>query len=263
MDGEPRDEPPIRVAILTAMRSELAPLRGRLGLEPSARQGRRVHEGSFTTGDGVTVELVALVTRMGTTAATETASWALDVVAPHHVVVVGVAGGVDRDLRIGDVVVPRSVVDRASDRTLHPVALTGLDPAGVIVTSDELQYGATMHAWLAEKGATAVDMETASIGLVCEDRGVPWTAIRAISDRVDQHAEEYDVFGLAKPDGSPDVGAALRYVARNPRRIPYLMALGKGAARATTAAASVAASAIRAHPWGRPAAHPAPAGSAE
>ena len=132
---------------------------------------------------------------------------------------------------------------------LHPTPLADHRPRGVIVTSDELQYGAEMHGWLAAEGADAVDMETGAIGLVCEARSVPWSAFRSISDRVDEHAESYDVFHLAHPDGSPDLGASVRFVLRRPGSIPYLVRLGRGAQRAAAEAAAAAAGAIRAHGW--------------
>lgn len=235
---------PVRIAVLTAMVSELAPVRKRLGLESTELGGVRV-----CTGEVAGHDVLATITEMGTAAARRRTNWLIDTWSPDHLIVAGVAGGVHRDLAVGDLVVPARVVLRGRGAVLEPVPLAGAVPSGTIVTSDELQYGESMHAYLADEGAHAVDMETGAIGEVCAQRGVPWSVFRSISDRVDQHAEEYDVFHLARPDGSPDLMASLRYVARRPHRIPYLVRLGRGSQKATAAAAAAVEHALHHHAW--------------
>jgi adenosylhomocysteine nucleosidase len=94
----------------------------------------------------------------------------------------------------------------------------------------------------------AVDMETVAIAKVCEERGTPWSAVRAISDPADDDSVDTDVIGLVKPDGSPDVGKSIRYLLRHPWRLPKLAALGRDATAAATAAAQTAAKACAEHP---------------
>lgn len=92
---------------------------------------------------------------------------------------------------------------------------------------------------LVADGFVAVDMETAAVAGVCEGRGVKWSAVRAISDLVG--VTPGDVIGLAQPDGSPNVGASIRYLVTKPWRIPRLVRLGFDAKNAADGAAQAAA----------------------
>lgn len=159
-----------------------------------------------------------------------------------RVVMIGVAGGL-RGTTIGQVVVPEVVLDRATGRELRPEPL-GDQPAGGMLATGEFTTEPAVIADLETRGAVAVDMETAAVGAVCEDRGVPWSVFRAISDRLEDGLVDNAVFGLAKPDGSPDMAAVARHVLRHPGRIPTLMRLGRDLRTATSAAADAATAAI-------------------
>ena len=87
-------------------------------------------------------------------------------------------------------------------------------------------------------------METAAIAAVCERRGCPWSVFRAISDRADDGSTDAAIFGLAAPDGAPDVRAVARFLVTRPWRIPQLVRLGRGLARATQTAANAALRAL-------------------
>jgi hypothetical protein len=84
---------------------------------------------------------------------------------------------------------------------------------------------------------------------VCERRGVPWTAFRSLSDHVTKAPVETAVLGLARPDGSANVPALIRYLAPKPWRIRHLSRLAKGSNVATRAAAGAAVDACNAHDW--------------
>jgi hypothetical protein len=121
--------------------------------------------------------------------------------------------------------------------------------AGTIVTSDEFNYPRPTLDRLRDDGVLALDMETGSIAAVCAARGVPWTAFRSLSDHVDKAPVDTAVLGLARPDGSADVGAIVRYLAPKPWRIRHLSRLAKGSNAATHAAADAAVAACTAHEW--------------
>jgi adenosylhomocysteine nucleosidase len=185
---------------------------------------------------------------MGTAGAAEAARRMLDAGDVDHVIVVGIAGGVDDRLAIGDVVRPAIVIDGASGAEYRPHPPDGQsDPPGegALHTSDEFIVDPARVGALRARGVIAMDMETAAVAAVCEERGCPWSVVRAISDRSSDGMTDEAVFELAHPDGSPNFRAVARFVARHPGRIPQLVRLGRDANVATSAAARAAAEACR------------------
>jgi adenosylhomocysteine nucleosidase len=235
----------MRFGILAPMPSELRPVVKAFGLT----------EGRHGTLDGRVGtagehEVIATTTGIGTTLATDAATRMLDRGEVDHVVVVGIAGGIGASSTIRSLVVPASVEDWPEGRALRPAPLGTLTQQGTIVTSDEYGYDPEVVAGFIARGVVAVDMETVAVAKVCVERGVPWSAVRAISDPADDESVDSDVIGLVKPDGTPDVGKSIRYLLRHPLRIPKLAALGRDATAAATVAARTAAEACAEHPSG-------------
>ena len=86
---------------------------------------------------------------------------------------------------------------------------------------------------------------------MCEREGVPWSSVSAISDRATNGSVDDAVLHLSRSDGTPDLGAALRYVLRHPGRVPTLVRLGRGSSLAATRAADAAIAAVRADQAGQ------------
>lgn len=212
-----------RVAVLAAMLPELRPIVRRLGMGPLDLGGTRAHRASAGGR-----EVVAAVTSMGTAAATDVTRRLLDAHPVDHVVVVGVAGAVDPGLHIGALVVPAVVLDEASGEERRPVPLGGNRPAGTLMTTDVLHTDLTAIEALRRQGIVALDMETAAIGAVAEERGIPWSVFRAISDRAGDPRVDAAVVGLSNPDGSPNATAVARFAVTRPHRLPGLAGLAKG-----------------------------------
>ena len=233
-----------RIAVLAPMRNEFRPLVKPLALTRSSEAETTYHRGAIGA-----VEVVATTTGIGTVAATDVTERLLDDHAVDHVVVVGIAGGLGPGLDVGDMVIPAVVVDRPNGRAHRATPIGGVAPAGTIVTSDEFNYPQPILDGFVADGVLALDMETGSVASVCEDRGVPWTAFRSLSDHVTKAPVETAVLGLARPDGSANVPALLRYLAPRPWRIRHLSRLAKGASLATRAAANAAVAACAAHDW--------------
>jgi hypothetical protein len=97
-----------------------------------------------------------------------------------------------------------------------------------------------------EQGVVAVDMETAAVAAVCERRGVPWLAFRAISDVIRDGLVDDSTMTMLKPDGSTDVKGLMKLVATKPSVVPRLARLGRDTTRATDVAAKAAAAACAA-----------------
>ena len=213
----PRGAPVRTVGMLAPMEPELQPLVRQLAMEADGPvyRGRTGH-----------VDVVAMLTTIGMAAGTRAAERILGL-GVDHVIVVGIAGGVDRALQIGDVIVPEVVLDRDSGRTYRPSATGDIPPRGTLSCADELTTDPGRLAEMRAAGVVAVDMETAAVAAVCERSGCPWSVYRGISDVADEGLVDDDLFALARPDGTADPDAVARYLEERPERRRVLERLAR------------------------------------
>jgi adenosylhomocysteine nucleosidase len=228
-------EGPTRVALLAPMEIELAPLVAGLGLEDADG----VHRGRVGG-----VEVLALLTTIGMAAGSAAAERALGLGAD-HVIVVGVAGGVDPRLGIGDVFVPERVVDRAAGTEHRPAYVSEHEPRGTLSCGDDLLLDEAVLAELAADGVVALDMETAAVAAVCEAAGVPWSVFRSPSDRAGEGLVDPSLFALTNADGTMDPDALTRWIDEDPNRVEVLARLANDAQAAAVAAAEAAVRAVQ------------------
>jgi adenosylhomocysteine nucleosidase len=228
------------IAFVCAMPMELRPLTKRLGLRPTRLGDGPGREGSLDGRD-----VVAIVTGMGTELAAAGMARLLDAVTPERVVVVGITGAVEDETPIGALVLPERVVDGASGREHRHELLGPGTTHGVMWTTDRITPADELPA-LRAQGVVSLDMETAAIARACEEREVPWTVFRAISDRATDGSVDEEVFRLSNQDGTPNPRAVARYVLRHPGRLSGMVRMGKGAKLATERAAEAAIAAVRA-----------------
>ena len=227
-----------RVVVLTAMPVELRPVVRALSLQRAPASGAAAYRGRVAT-----TEVVAAATGIGTALATATTERMLADGAD-HVLMVGIAGGIDPALAIGDVVTPTDALSGVTGGR-YPAHGVGTDRLrGTVHTSDELVIDPEVIAGLLAQGVVALDMETAAVAAVCAARRCPWSAYRAISDRPDDGILDDDLLGLARPDGSADAGAAVRLLLRRPATLPRMLRLARGTQRAVAAAAAAAARSV-------------------
>jgi adenosylhomocysteine nucleosidase len=214
----------VRIALVCAMPMEARPLRARV-------RGRD--------------DVVVGVTGMGTALAREGTTRLLDSSGGvDRVVVVGITGALEDETPIGTLVNPEVVVNENTGGEYRPAPLLDGDQSGVMWTTDRMITGADELADLRARGVVSLDMETAAIGEVCEGRGVPWSVVRAISDRASDGSVDAEVFAMSNQDGTPNPRAVARYLLRHPGRIPQLVRLGRGANLARRAAAEAALRAL-------------------
>ena len=228
----------MKVGLIAPMPSELKPLVRELSLRRVTPDDTRHYVGVI----GET-ELVATTSGMGTQLATQAAERLLELGPFDHVMIVGIAGGMGTT-KVGEVILPEVVVDKASGSEYRPQPLTEVNARGRLVTHDDFDMPPDEHERLVAEGFIAVDMETASVAAVCERGGTQWSVVRVVSDLVG--VTPGDVIGLAHPDGSPNVVAGLKYMLRHPTRIPGLVRLGRDGVRAANTAARTAAGTLRA-----------------
>jgi adenosylhomocysteine nucleosidase len=219
------------------MRPELKAIVQSFDLKPTAEEPVFSH-----TGTAGAWEVVSFVTGMGPRLAREATQKALAAGTLDHVMVVGIAGGLDPALPVGSLMVPSRVqlYPDGPEYQTHP--LPPRHAAGGLMTTDGLFDGEDVWRPILERGFGAVDMEAAGVAEVCEAAGVAWSVYRGISDRPDEHIVDQAVFSLSKPDGSADPVALAKYLARDPRRAKALAHLN----RCMQAAATLAADSARA-----------------
>ncbi|HVM40040.1 MAG TPA: hypothetical protein VM618_04575 [Acidimicrobiia bacterium] len=228
------------VGILAPMTSEMAPIVRLLALRRTSTP-----DGTFWSGDAGGVRVTAALAGVGPAPAADATRRLLRRAAPDHVVVVGVTGGLDPRLRVGDLVVPAVVRDAASQAEWRPTLLPGLDASGVMLTTAEFLTDEVVLAGLAEDGVVSLDMEAAAVAAVCAEQGVAWSVVRAVSDRPSDGLVDEAIFGLTRPDGRPDLGAVARLLLRHPTRVRTLARIARDLRVATNAAARAAVDAVR------------------
>jgi hypothetical protein len=169
-----------------------------------------------------------LVTGMGPALAAEATRRALSTGPIDHVMVIGIAGGLDPALPVGSLMVPERVQLYPDGPVFHTHPLATRPASGGLMTTDGLFDNDDVWRPILERGFGAVDMEVA------------WSVYRGISDRPDEHIVDQAVFSLSKPDGSADPVAVAKYLARDPRRAKALAHLNKCMQLAARTAADAA-----------------------
>jgi adenosylhomocysteine nucleosidase len=157
-----------------------------------------------------------------------------------HVMVVGIAGGLDPALPVGSLMVPSQVRLHPDGPLYFTHPLPSRKAEGGLMTTDGLFSDEAVWRPILESGFGAVDMEASGVAEACEHAGVAWSVYRGISDRPDENLVDQAVFALSKPDGSADVVAIGKYLLRDPRRAKMLAHL-KHCMETAAAAAAVAA----------------------
>jgi len=127
---------------------------------------------------------------------------------PSLVISTGVAGALSPTLRVGDVITASEVIDEAtvSRFACHEYSAFSTQHSALLSVS-RMVTSVQEKKVLADKfGAVAVDMESAAIACTCAKHGVPFAAIRAISDTAEEVLPEvvtrfFDKKGRLRPGG--------------------------------------------------------------
>jgi len=202
------------LAVVSAMHEELRAL---LPLLEDCRT-QRLAGRDFHLGHIHGQPIVLVLSGIGKVAAAATAVLLMQAFDVQRLVFTGVAGGLHRDVAVGDVVVARQLLQHDMDASpLFPrfeVPLTGrsrfdADPQlsdalaaavrrlpdvrlheGLIVSGDRFVGSAAQSDALRAvlPDALAVEMEGAAVAQVCADFGRPCAVVRTISDRADDSA---------------------------------------------------------------------------
>lgn len=232
----------MRIGILGPMPSELRAVVKAVGLRRDGDLGGTPRY----TGSSGGVAVVATGTGIGPPRAAEATERLLQAHPIDCVLVSGIAGGMIGASAVGDLVVPAEALDAATGARFGMAAVEGIPMAGTIRTGDVDSYRLTPLELdrLRDEGVIALDMETAAVARVCEEHGVPCAAFRGISDMAGDASVGDVVMTLVHPDGTPDIRAAMRFLLRNPGRVPRMVRLGRESKAAAAVAARAAAAAV-------------------
>ena len=167
---------------------------------------------------------------------------------PRLVVSVGYCGGLDPTLIVGSVVSAAAVL--APDGARFPADPLG-EPAVTVATADAaLPAAADKAALFAATGAAVVDMEAAGVAEACAEAGVPFAAVKVVTDAAGDDLPAGLAPFLSFAAG-PGFAAGLRCagaLGRRPRLARDLARLGGVSRRCSEALASYLEAALTAHP---------------
>ncbi len=168
-------------------------------------------------------ELIIAYSKIGKVFASLTATTMIEKFGCEKLLFSGVAGAISNELKIGDLIfatklcqhdlditafghpfgyVPGGAVYIESDNSLNELAKKVANElnvnlkAGVIATGDQFIHSVDKKDWIGKTfNADALEMEGASVALVCRELNIPFFILRAISDSADMDASfSFDEF---------------------------------------------------------------------
>jgi adenosylhomocysteine/aminodeoxyfutalosine nucleosidase len=208
-----------KIAIMGAMPEEIEPLINKLdNVETMLYGANTYYEGTYKGQ-----EVVVAYSKIGKVFATLTATMLIEKFGCDMLLFSGVAGAISDKLKIGDLIiadglcqhdlditafghpfgyVPEGEVCIPSDVNLRNIAKEvakekGLVlKEGIIATGDQFVANAERKDWIGNTfNADALEMEGASVAVVCSSLNVPFFILRAISDSADMDASfNFDAF---------------------------------------------------------------------
>lgn len=208
-----------KIAIMGAMPEEVAPIVAKLDdLKETVYAANTYYEGSYKGQ-----EVVVAYSKIGKVFAALTATILIEKFACDRLLFSGVAGAISDELKIGDLIianglcqhdlditafghpfgyVPEGEVCIATDISLRTIAKEvaaskGLAlKEGIIATGDQFVADEARKNWIGDTfKADALEMEGASVAVVCSSLNVPFFILRAISDSADMDASfNFDEF---------------------------------------------------------------------
>ena len=208
-----------KIAIMGAMPEEIEPIISKLdNLKESVYAANKYYEGTYNGK-----EVVVAYSKIGKVFATLTATILIEKFACDKLLFSGVAGAISSELNIGDLIIADGLCQHDLDITAfgHPfgyvpegevciptdVNLRNIakDVAknknlklleGVIATGDQFVANSDRKEWIGKTfNAHALEMEGASVAVVCSSLNIPFFILRAISDSADMDASfNFDEF---------------------------------------------------------------------
>ena len=218
------------LGIIGAMDDEVARLKDIIsGLHIVQRAGMEFYKGQIHERDVVVVKC-----GVGKVNAAMCTQSMIDIFDVDAIINTGIAGSLDADINIGDIVLATDTVEHDmdvaalgyapgvipdtetsvfdTDKRLIEIAQAATETAGLdvkvftgrVVSGDQFISSKDKKEWLvSEFGGRCAEMEGASIGHVAVLNKVPYLVVRAISDKADDSAQmDYPSFAAKAIDNS-------------------------------------------------------------
>ena len=210
------------IGIIVAMQSEAKNLKTHI--ENSII--KKISNVEFTIGKIYDKDVCVAVSGIGKVLAAITTEAMILNFKPDFIISTGVAGGLDKDLRIGDVAVAEKLVQHDMDTTSLGDAkglISGVNKiffetdneytdliinacknhninykTGIIASGDTFINGSKGDIIKHEFNAISCEMESASVSLVCYQNNVKFACFRAISDNSDENSNNDYTENLSK-----------------------------------------------------------------
>jgi adenosylhomocysteine/aminodeoxyfutalosine nucleosidase len=230
----------MKIAIMGAMPEEVEPLVARLHDVEEIQYA----DNTYYVGTHHGQEVVVAYSKIGKVFATLTAATLIEKFGCDRLLFTGVAGAINPDLHIGDLIIAEGLCQHDLDITAfgHPYGYVPegevciwTDPElreiarkvayekgiklheGIIATGDQFIADPERKQWIAETfKADALEMEGAAVAVVCHALEVPFFVLRAISDSADMDAGfDFDTFLQSSAKESADFVMAMVKRMRN------------------------------------------------
>jgi uridine phosphorylase len=180
----------------------------------------------ITAGTAASAQAKILITSIGRQNAEKSLREFLATNSPELVLTCGFAGGLNPDLKLGEVVFELAGPAANDQKVVANLAAAGAKPAKFFCANRIAITVAEKKKLRAETGADAVEMESAAIHAICHERGIPCATVRVISDTANENLP-LDFNALSKPDKNLDYGKLFLAIAKSPGKISALMELQK------------------------------------
>jgi len=209
----------MKIAIMGAMPEEVAPILKKIGEYTTTEYANNKYYEATYKG----VDLVIAYSKIGKVFSTLTAASMIEHFGAERLLFSGVAGAVSPTLKVGDLIVATKLTQHDLDITAfgHPFGYvpegsvfveadsTMIEISkevaqemgkvvleGIIATGDQFVANEERKNWIGNTfNADALEMEGASVAVVCNALNVPFFILRAISDAADMDASfSFDEF---------------------------------------------------------------------
>jgi adenosylhomocysteine nucleosidase len=238
----------MKTGMIVAMRQEIAPLLQRVGAYTrESLAGRLAYRFTLSCGPCILV-----FCGMGVKRARAAAEALIEAEHPELLVSFGVAGGVQEELQVADIVVARNATLLDGDVATHRLALYQPSQRALAAAARAVAAsGATLYAGttVTTRGSQAVrmdgvplehpvlEMETHGVAQAAAAAALPLLAVRALSDSV-REPLPFDLAAFTDSDYNLHTSRFLGHILRHPRTFPRLLKLQANTRKAAKNAAA-------------------------